>query len=175
MRKSNPIFVLGFALAIASGSAGCGGGSAEGGGAVDDNGNVIRTAGGAAVSEEAHNHWVDAIAMFGRHDTSETGWNEEACTTTNGRFEQANAAQGNTFTEAIYMLGVVAGRCGNDEQALTYYQRALQANENYCGARVGVGLADLRAGRTAPARQHFERAIRDDNQCTSAVDNSEVI
>ena len=175
MKKSNPIFVLGFAIAIAGGWAGCGGGGAEGGGAVDENGNVIRTAGGAAVSEAAHNFWTEAIAMFQRHETSETGWNEQACTTTSAKFEEANAAQGNSFTEAIYMLGVVAGRCGNDEAALGFYQRALQANERYCGARVGVGLADLRAGRTAPARQHFERAIRDDNQCTSAYVNLAII
>lgn len=175
MRKSKPIFVLGFTVAIGVGWAGCGGGTAEGGGATDEAGNVIRTAGGAAVSEEAHNHWVEAIAMFGGHETSEAGWNEAACTTTAAKFEQANAAQGNAFTEAIYMLGVVAGRCGHDEESLTYFQRALSANENYCGARVGVGLADMRAGRTAPARQHFERAIRDDNQCTSAYVNLAII
>ena len=73
------------------------------------------------------------------------------------------------------MMGVVAGRCGDDEAALGHYRRALETNENYCGARVGVGLADMRAGRTQPARQHFERAIREDNQCTAAYVNLAII
>ena len=54
---------------LAIGWAGCGGGGAgDGDVATGEGGNVIRTAGGAAVSEEAHNHWVEAIAMFRRND-----------------------------------------------------------------------------------------------------------
>lgn len=174
----NPILLLGVAVAIAGGWAGCGGGSGavgDEGGAVDEHGNVIRTAGGAAVSEEAHNHWIEAIAMFERHEAAETGWTTAVCESTSHKFDEANNAQGGSFTEAMYMLGVVSGRCGNDEAALGHYRRALEANQEYCGARVGVGLADMRASRMGPARQHFERAIRDDNQCTSAYVNLAII
>lgn len=172
----HPAIVLGAALALGVGWAGCGGGGpGDGSGATDDQGNVIRTAGGSAVSEEAHNHWTEAIAMFEGHESSEAGWTAAACTQTAAKFEQANGAQGGSFTEAIYMMGVVQGRCGDDEAALAHYQRALETNENYCGARVGVGLGDIRAGREQQARQHFERAIRDDNQCTSAYVNLAII
>ncbi|MFK7992150.1 MAG: tetratricopeptide repeat protein [Sandaracinaceae bacterium] len=163
---------------------GCGGGDGPGGGgdvATGDNGNVIRTAGGAAVSEAAHNHWREAIAMFeaneeaARARTAGQGWTTANCGSTRSKFEEANGAQGGSFTEAIYMLGVVSGRCGNDEQALEFYQRALSTNENYCGARVGVALADMRGGRFPAARSHFERAIENDNQCTSAYVNLAII
>lgn len=168
--------LIGFAVVTSLGLvwAGCGGGG-DGDVATGDNGNVIRTAGGAAVSEEAHNHWTEAIAMFRANDGEEGTWNAQTCEATRAKFDQANGAQGGSFTEAIYMMGVVAGRCGDDEAALGHYRRALETNENYCGARVGVGLADMRAGRTQPARQHFERAIREDNQCTAAYVNLAII
>ncbi|MCA9605840.1 MAG: tetratricopeptide repeat protein [Myxococcales bacterium] len=164
-------------LALAGGWAGCGGGGTggEGGGATDAQGNVIRTAGGSAVSEEAHNHWTEAIAMFERNEGAQNGWTPANCQQTTAKFEEANNAQGGSFTEAIYMLGVVSGRCGDDAAALEHYRQALQTNEHYCGARVGVGLGEMRAGRTAQAREHFERSIRDDNQCTSGYVNLAII
>ena len=58
--------------------AGCGGGG-DGDVATGENGNVIRTAGGAAVSEEAHNHWTEAIAMFRTNDGEEGTWNTQTC------------------------------------------------------------------------------------------------
>ncbi|MBX3270934.1 MAG: tetratricopeptide repeat protein [Sandaracinaceae bacterium] len=167
---------LAAALALAGGWAGCGGGSDGGGGGGGDGaGGGIRTAGGATVSEAAQNHWNEAVQMFQRNDTTANGWTAQNCQQTQAKFEQANSAQGGRFTEAIYMQGVVNTRCRNDEAALGFYRRALETNERYCGARVGVGLADLAAGRTAPAREHFERAIRDDNQCTSAYVNLAII
>ena len=172
---SSVLIAVGALLAIGCGGGGPGGGGGDEGGAVDAQGNTIRTAGGAAVSEEAHNHWREAIAMFERNESAETGWTETACSQATSKFEEANGAQGGSFTEAIYMMGVVSGRCGDDEAALAHYRRALETNENYCGARVGVGLADMRAGRTAQARQHFERAIRDDNQCTAGYVNLAII
>lgn len=175
--KRDLSLLLGIALSIGAWT-GCGGsgvGPNDEGAAVDPEGNVIRTAGGAAVSEEAHNHWIEAIRMFEGHETAEAGWNEEACSQTLAKFNEANGAQGGSFTEAIYMMGVVSGRCGDDEGALGHYQGALAANAAYCGARVGVALADLRAERFGPAREQFERAIHDDNQCTAAYVNLAII
>ncbi|MCB9591315.1 MAG: tetratricopeptide repeat protein [Sandaracinaceae bacterium] len=177
MRTSRTFVALSATLALAGGWAGCGGGGGEGGGggATDEHGNVIRTAGGSAVSEEAHNHWTEAIAMFERNEAAANGWTPANCQAAQSKFEEANNAQGGSFTEAIYMMGVVSGRCGDDEAALGHYRRALETNERYCGARVGVGLGDMRAGRTAQAREHFERSIRDDNQCTSGYVNLAII
>jgi tetratricopeptide (TPR) repeat protein len=159
--------------------AGCGGGGPGSGPiATTETGQPITTAGGAQVSAAAHNHWREAIAMFERHETPQTpndGWTPPNCQATIGKFNEANGAQGGRFTEAIYMMGVVSGRCGNDEQAQQYYQQALATNERYCGALVGVGLQDMRAGRTREARQRFERAIEHDNQCTAAYVNLAII
>lgn len=165
--------ILFAALLAVGGWAGCGG--AGGAAATTDTGQVIRTAGGSTVTEAAHNHWREAIAMFERHDDARNGWTPENCQTTMAKFNEANAAQGGNFTEAIYMLGVVSARCGNEEQALQYYQQALATNASFCGALVGVGLADMRAGRTREARQRFENAIRHDNQCTAAYVNLAII
>jgi len=152
----------------------CGGGpGAQPATAAD--GTAITTAGGSAVTEAAHNHWREAIAMFQAHEREANGWSSEHCQATLAKFNEANGAQGGNFTEAIYMMGVVSGRCGNVEQAQQYYQQALATNERYCGALVGVGLADMRAGRTQPARQRFETAIRHDNQCTAAYVNLAIL
>lgn len=180
MTTRRSLVAMGAALALAGGWAGCGGGSGAGGGgggtgATDEHGNVIRTAGGSEVTEQAHNHWTQAIAMFERNDSAANGWTAANCQQTQSKFEEANGAQGGNFTEAIYMLGVVSSRCGNEEAALGHYRRALETNQNYCGARVGVALEDMRQGRTAQAREHFERAIRDDNQCTSGYVNLAII
>lgn len=175
MSNKHNLAILCAAVLAVAGWAGCGGGPGSGPVATTDTGTPIRTAGGAEVTAEAHNHWREAVAMFERHDDAANGWTPESCQSTLAKFNQANAAQGGRFTEAIYMLGVVSARCGNNEQALQYYQQALATNANYCGAVVGVALNDMQAGRTQQARQAFENAIRHDNQCTAAYVNLAII
>lgn len=169
------------ATLMAGGWAGCGGGGGSENVATTEGGTVIRTAGGSAVTTEAHNHWRQAIEMFELHEqeardrTAGQGWTEANCQQTIAKFNEANGAQGGSFTEAIYMVGVVNGRCGNVAQALEHYRQAMATNENYCGARVGVALEDMRQGRNPQARQHFERAIANDNQCTAAYVNLAIL
>lgn len=162
---------LGFLSALLLVACGGGGGPA----ATTADGTAITTAGGATVTEAAHNHWRAAIAMFEAHEGEPNGWTPEHCEATLNRFNEANSAQGGNFTEAIYMMGVVSGRCGNTDRAQEYYQQALSTNERYCGALVGVGIGDMRAGRTQQARQRFETAIQHNNQCTAAYVNLAII
>jgi tetratricopeptide (TPR) repeat protein len=173
MRSHHHVGILFAALIASAGWAGCGGGPDRP--ATTPEGNVIRTAGGSEVTEQAHSRWRAAIAMFEEYDRTPNGWTPEHCQQTIAKFNEANEAQGGRFTEALYMSGVVSGRCGNDEQAQQYYQQALSTNERYCGALVGVGIGDLQAGRTQQARQRFETAIRHDNQCTAAYVNLAII
>jgi len=102
--------------------AGCGGGP-SGPVAHTEGGGVITSAGGAAVTAEAHNHWQEAIQLFRTHDREAQGWSQANCEATMARFRQANEAQGGRFTEAVFMMGVVSARCGNESQAQQFYPR----------------------------------------------------
>ena len=166
--------------ALSAGSllaAGCGGSSAAGGGATttpanaarDENGNVVKSSSGAAVSKEAEANWKAALAVF---DAGEKGgWNPGACGSAGDAFSRANRDQGGRFAEAIYMTGLVQDRCGKSEEALKAYNEALQVDPKLCGARVGVGIHDFKAGREAQAFATFERSVRDDARCTEGYVN----
>ena len=100
--KNRGLCLLAFALA-------CGGGGSE---VTEENaartagGETIRTAGGGAVSVEAHNNWQEGLRMYARF--RQEGWNESNCSTAIAKFEEANASQGGNFAEAQYMAGLVA-------------------------------------------------------------------
>jgi tetratricopeptide (TPR) repeat protein len=164
--------VITIVVALAAATAACGGSSSST--ATDERGNTITTAGGTAVTEEAHNRWVQALSRFQQVDGAR-GWNGEACSSVDGMFEGANDAQGGNFTEAIYMRGVIAQRCKDDERARGFYNRALETNQTFCKARSAIGTMQLSAGQTGPAEQTFQRALTDDTRCTEAYVNLAVI
>lgn len=158
--------------------AGCGGGGAGGGGttvARDATGRVVHTAGGAAVSEEAHSRWQEGLRLFTQYEGQ--GWNEARCTEASEKFEEAADAQGGRFAEALYMAGVALDRCGQRAPALGFYNRALSANERFCKARVAVGISQSEAGSAGgtEAMATFQRAVRDDNQCTEGYVNLAIV
>lgn len=165
MLNKNRLLTLGCILTVA-----CGGGGGDEEVATTAGGETIQTADGTAVSLEAHNNWTEGVALFNRNETG--GWNEGACSATIAKFESAVEAQGNNeFAEALYMIGLTHSRCGNENEARSFYTRALRANEQMCNARVAIGLLDLEGGNSGQARQAFERAVRDDPQCTSGYTN----
>ena len=165
----------------------CGGGGGGGDEVTDEEaartegGEVIAGAAGA-VSEEAHNHWVEAQQMYVA--AAAEGWNEQNCSRVRAKFDAAIDAQGN-FAEAIYMAGLVAEECNDVDAARGHYNRALQVAERaqreregrgpgngaLCKARVALGLLDLQRGQRGPAQQAFQRAVREDPQCTSGYTN----
>ncbi len=156
--------------------AGCGGGAVSSGGGsgntTPDGAEV--TAAGTAVSESDRQRWSEAISLF--NTARADGWTQQECEQVISRFEQVNREHaGGTFPEAIYMIAVTHERCGNAEQAAEYYNRTLQANERFCGARVAVGVAHYRAGRVPQARAEFERAVRDDSRCTEGYTNLAIL
>ncbi|HJL26598.1 MAG TPA: tetratricopeptide repeat protein [Polyangiaceae bacterium LLY-WYZ-15_(1-7)] len=186
MMMRNALLGFGLVFGVACG----GGGDGEDGeenAATTAGGETIRSATGQAVNVEAHNHWTEALELYST--ASEAGWNEENCSRTLSKFEEAVEAQGN-FAEALYMAGHVNEECGNAEEARDYYQRALQSaeaarrqagdnrgpgNGPLCKARVALGLMDLEAGRRQPARAAFQRAVREDPQCTSGYTNLAIL
>lgn len=158
--------------------AGCGGGGGEGSEgttppATDDSGRAITTAGGETVSVVAHNHWQRGVTAF--QAAEEAGWNPSRCESVAEPFEEAVEAQSGAFAEAIYMQGVVAARCGEEDDARRHYNQALSVNQTFCKARAAVGLMELEGGNANAARATFERAIRDDARCTEAYTNLAII
>lgn len=164
-------------VALVSGTiAGCGGGAASGGGGsggTTPEGAVV-TAAGTAVSESDRLRWSEAMELF--NTARADGFTEQECEQVVSRFEQVNREhEGGVFPEALYMIAVTHERCGRAEQATEYYNRTLQANERFCGARVAVGVAHYRAGRVPQARAEFERAVRDDSRCTEGYTNLAIL
>ncbi len=164
------------ALALAVGGCGGGGGGSGGGGEVTEEnaartegGEVLRTSTGAAVSQEAHNHWTAATALFNRYESE--GWNAGRCDEVEEKFEEAADAQGGSFAEAHYMMGLVRTRCSDTDGARRHYQRSLEAFANFCPARVGLAVMEQEAGHVPQARQMYEQIIQANGQCTEAYVN----
>jgi hypothetical protein len=130
---------------------GCGGSPAAGGtttpanAAKDENGNIVKSSSGAAVSKEAEANWKEALTQFDAAEKS--GWNEGTCDSVGSIFSRANREQGGKFAEAIYMTGLVNDRCGKHEDAMKAYNQALEVDPKLCGARVGIGVDHFKAGR----------------------------
>ncbi|MCB9597637.1 MAG: tetratricopeptide repeat protein [Sandaracinaceae bacterium] len=116
--------------------------------------------------------WEEATAVFARHEAA-GAWDGEACREALEAFERVSAR--GQRARAVYMNGLVAQRCGNDEGARQLFTRALELESGLCEARVAIGLLELDAGRTAPAREAFEQAVRDDNRCATGYVNLAVI
>jgi tetratricopeptide (TPR) repeat protein len=157
------------AVLLAAAALGCGGAS-QGTVATTKAGSEIITAGGAALTVEAHNHWLEGLRKFNRFD--EEGWTEARCSDAIATFDKAVKAQaGGKFAEAIYMAGLTASRCGDDSQAKSYYEKALEKNDKFCKARVGIGVMQLAAGDRKEAFKTFQRAVHDDAQCAEGYVN----
>ncbi len=135
-------------------------------------GEAITTADGNAVSKKAHGKWESALDEFDANEKA--GWTSAKCGASEKSFERAADAQGGNFAEANYMAGLALSRCG-DDGAFKHYQEALKDDSKFCKARVGLGLRDLQAGRTAQAKSAFEQSIKDDPQCTSGYTNLAIV
>ncbi len=114
--------------------------------------------------------WEDAAAVFARHDEAQD-WDGDACRETVGAFERVSAQREGQNGRAVYMMGLVAARCGSDERATQLYRRALELEPGLCDAQVGLAIVDLEAGRVAEARRGFVAAIRADELCAPAYVN----
>ncbi len=179
-------------LALA-GSVACGGGNNGGGGgggsesvATTEGGDAIRSASGEAVNVEAHNYWTAATELV--QQGQQQGWNPARCDAALAKLDDAIDAQGGSFAEALYMSGLVSEACNRDN-ARGFYERAIAAAEQartrnrnrtvgngpLCKSRVALGLMDLSGGNQAAAMAAFQRAVREDAQCTSGYTNLAII
>ena len=166
--------VLSVASALLAG--GCGGGSSSGPGSEEEGevvrtagGEVIRTSDGRAVTIEAHNNWTEGLRLFAQYE--QEGWNAERCEQVDGKFEEAVDAQHGAFAEAEYMRGLSLSRCGDTSGARDHYETALEASPNLCTAKVAIAVMEQEAGRVREAKAMYEQAIEADGQCTEAYVN----
>ena len=125
-------------------------------------------------TREVIDRWDRAAAIFTRLDAAGT-WDGEACQAALSAFEEVNTASGGRSARAVYMAGLISVRCSNDAGAQALYRRALELDPSLCEARVGLGAAELSAGRGEAARQAFEEAVRRDNQCAPAYVNLAIL
>ncbi len=167
-------WLLGGATACGGSGGGAGGGATAENAARDESGNVVVAAGGEAVTQEAFNHWTNALEAF-QEQEEKGSWAQADCERIAELFGDANEAQGGRFAEAIYMAGVSRARCGKQEEALEAYRDALRANPKFCRARAALGLHELRRGNAGKAEQMFRQAIKDDLRCTPAYVNLAIV
>ncbi|HEX7478008.1 MAG TPA: hypothetical protein VF331_09400 [Polyangiales bacterium] len=162
--------IVGFVLLTAAcGGSAASGGSGSGSGSATVGGKAIKTAGGQAVSQEAHNRWTEGLKLFKLYDTK-GGWTSAHCDDAAGKFEDAAGAQAK-FAEALYMAGLSNDRCGNRDKAQKFYGDAIRANPKFCKARVAIALEHLRTGQSSQAEREFAQSVQDDPQCTEGYVN----
>ena len=125
-------------------------------------------------TREVIDRWDRAAEIFARLDAAGT-WDGEACREALSAFERVNEASAGRSARAVYMAGLISVRCGNETGAQALYRRALELDPSLCEARVGLGAAELAAGRAQAARQAFEEAVRRDNQCAPAYVNLAIV
>jgi tetratricopeptide (TPR) repeat protein len=114
--------------------------------------------------------WRDAAELFARLN-AEGEWDGEDCQAGLAAFERVNESARGRSARAVYMSGLVALRCANDDGARALFERALEIDPTLCEARVALGVRHVEAGRTAPARAAFEEAVRRDARCATGYVN----
>ncbi|MEZ4408915.1 MAG: hypothetical protein R3A52_20960 [Polyangiales bacterium] len=145
--------------------------------ATNANGNTVVTAGNTAVNETANSRFNAAAQAMRTHDAANDGrgdWNPDACNQVAGMFEQAAQANNNgQFPDAWFNRALVFDRCGMTDPETQALNRALQAaNNNYCRARVQLGVLAYRRNDVAAAQQAYEEAIRQDQtHCVEGYTN----
>lgn len=163
--------------------AACGGSSGGGGGgeppAVDPTtGEEVTLQDGTSVTVVAFQKWQAGLQAF--QQAEQAGWNDGNCGSTRELFEEAKEEQRDQkFPEALYMAGLTAARCGDDEAARRFYNEALGRGQNprLCEARVALGVMDLKSGNLQAAMSAFNRSVDQqagDIRCTTGYVNRAV-
>ncbi|MGE0788607.1 MAG: tetratricopeptide repeat protein [Sandaracinaceae bacterium] len=111
-----------------------------------------------------------ASAIFARHDAAGV-WDAGACRETLAGFERVSEHREGQNARAVYMMGLVATRCGSDERAHDLYSRAHELDPALCEASVALANEQLASGDADAARRGFDAAIAADNLCASAYVN----
>jgi tetratricopeptide (TPR) repeat protein len=97
------------------------------------------------VSVEAGKKFDVALDAFNAHDKA-NDWNEAACTEVAKKFEAAHDEEKNRkFSEATFNQGLAYQRCGNDDKAKNYFQKALEEDPKAHSAKAQLALYQYKA------------------------------
>jgi predicted O-linked N-acetylglucosamine transferase (SPINDLY family) len=69
-------------------------------------------------------------------------------------------SQNPNHTEALHLLGLIAGQYGNDDQAIDLIGRAIRLKPDFANAHSNLGNSLLRRGRLDEAVSSYKRAIK---------------
>lgn len=152
------------AAAIAALGLGCGGaapepktGGAESHPAASHTGEAPVT----VVSASAREKFDAALDAFNGHDKA-NDWSDASCSETAKLFEAAGSSQ--KFPEATYDAGLAYQRCGNDKEAKSRFQKALDDEPKFHYARAQLALYQYKAdGNVDQAIAALEQAVNDAN------------
>jgi tetratricopeptide (TPR) repeat protein len=121
---------------------GCGGGGGEtkpskvGPPKTDDN---------PKVSVEAEKKFESALDAFNAHDKA-NDWNEATCVEVAKKFEAAHDEEkSRKFGEATFNAGLAYQRCGDDDKAKNYFQKALEEDPKAHSAKAQLALYQYKA------------------------------
>ena len=177
MSKGTSKKVLGItAIAIAMVSVGCGGTSGSTGtttAATTEDGRAVVTGSGAVVTTRAYELWSESSEAFTSQE--EAGWSSESCSSISESFEEASSAQDGGWAEALYMAGVAQSRCGEDAEARTFFNRALEIESTLCQALAGIAVQQMAAGELGAAMQSLNRALSTEKACAEAYANRAIV
>ncbi len=118
---------------------GCGGGK-EPQTAAGAGGHGPRTTTGESVNQAAESKFNLALDAFNTHDKA-NDWNDAACSDVADKFEAAESEQkSGKLPEAAFNAGLAWQRCGNDNKAKGFFQKALDEDPKSHFARAQLAL-----------------------------------
>ncbi|MEC7525651.1 MAG: tetratricopeptide repeat protein [Myxococcota bacterium] len=118
--------------------------------------------------------WEDASEVFARHDAA-GAWDGEACRESLAAFEAIRTGDGAQDARAVYMSGLVAERCGNEDGARRLYERSVELDPELCEPRTALAARLMERGRSVEARAALEAAIARNARCAPAYLNLAVL
>lgn len=164
MRSSTNGLTALTAAAIATLGLGCGGAAPEAKTGGVESHPAPSHAGEApvtVVSANAREKFDAALDAFNGHDKA-NDWNDASCAESAKQFEAASSSQ--KFPEATYDAGLAYQRCGNDKEAKSHFQKALDDEPKFHYARAQLALYQYKAdGNVDTAIGALEQAVNDAN------------
>ncbi len=97
------------------------------------------------VSVEASRKYDAALEAFNAHDKA-NDWNEATCSDVAKKFEVAHDEEkSRQFSEATFNAGLAYQRCGNDDKAKSYFEKALKEDGKAHSAKAQLALYAYKA------------------------------